>query len=169
MRVIAIFLFSLAVVTPAAAQFKNYFDVSKVEIQNLAEPNWLRKRAADQLLYMCVQSCPMPTGITIKGVVRAEKVEDAFATGELSPAALTATGKANAERFGSEFMGATAREIAGLKAVQMEVTAKGMFFVTKYFGREDRLIDIKVTSPSLELARKLSDDTAAALAVQVFK
>ena len=169
MHIFALLLALLATGTPAQAQFKSYFDISKVEIEGLTEPNWLRKRAADQLLYMCVQSCPMPTGIAIKGVIRAEKIQDAFATGELSPAALTAEGQANAERLGSEFMGATAREIGGIKAVHMETMARGMFFVTKFFGRGDRLIDIKVTSPSLELARKLSDETAAALVGQVFK
>ena len=167
MRIAALLLTFLAACMPASAQ--SYFDISKVEIEALRDPNWLRKRGADQLLYMCVQSCPMPTGITIKGVFRAENVEDAFATGELSPETLTATGQANAARLGSEFMGASARQIGALTGVHIEAAAKGMFFVTKFFGRSDRLIDIKVTSPNLELARKLSDDTAAALVGQVFK
>ena len=159
----------LAAVTPALAQFKTYFDVSALEIKSLAEPHWLRKRSAGQLLYMCVQGCPMPTGIAIKGVIREEPIGEAFTTGAFSLATLNSEGKANAARLGSEFLGASSREIAGVKAVHMEAAAKGMFFVTKFIGRGDRLIDIKVTSPSSELARKLSDEAAATLVGQVFK
>ena len=169
MRVAGLVLVFLTVANPAWAQFKAYFDVSTFEVQGFAEPNWLRRRSGEQLLYMCVQSCPMPTGVAVKGVIREEKIEDAFATGEFSLAALDAAGKANAARLGSEFLGATARDIGGLKGVHMEAAAKGMFFVTKFVGRGDRLIDIKVTCPNLELARKLSDDAASALVGQVFK
>ena len=169
MRSAALVLAFLALANPACAQFKAYFDVSQLEIQSLKEPHWLRRRGADQLLYMCVEECPMPTGIAIKGVIREEPIEEAFATGAFSLATLNGEGKASAARLGSEFLGATAREVAGLKGVHMEATAKGMFFVTKFVGRGDRLIDIKVTCPSLEMARKLSDEAAEALVGQVFK
>lgn len=156
---------------PAWAEFKGYFDVSKLEIASLKEPAWGRKVEGERLMYLCVDSnaCPTPTAITIKGVTRGEKLEDAFATGDFSPAKLMAQGKATAERMGSQFMEASAVRVGEIPGVHMEAEANKVYFITKFLGRGNELLDIKVTSPDHELARKLSDDAAEALTAQVFK
>jgi hypothetical protein len=163
-----------AAAVPASAQFNGHFDVSKLEVPGLIEPKWGRRFESDQLRYLCVDAaaCPLPTGIAIKGVMREETLKDAFATGVFAPAALMAQGKANAERTGSEFMVAKAIEISGVRGVHMEAAATAatkIYFITKFIGKGKTMLDIKVTSPNLTLARKLSDDAAAALVGQVFK
>ncbi|MEW5964987.1 MAG: hypothetical protein AB1749_15685 [Pseudomonadota bacterium] len=164
----------LAAASPSAAQFKGYFDVSHLELRELAEPKWGRRMDGGQLLYLCIAAngCPPPTGLTIKGVLRADRLEDSFASGDLMPAKLAEQGKANAERTGSEFLEARAIRVANLPGVHMEAAANlggKVYFVTKWIGRGERLLDIKATSGDLALARKLADAAAAALVPQVFE
>ena len=54
----------------AAAQFKGYFDVSRVEIPDLKPPAWDHRQDGDRHLYLCVEGCDLPTGIEIKGIIR---------------------------------------------------------------------------------------------------
>lgn len=156
---------------PASAQFKGYFDISKTAIASLKEPAWARKTDDERVIYLCVDTaaCPTPTAITIKGVMRAEKLEEAFASGAFAPPKLSAEGKANAERTGSQFLEANAIIVAAIPGVHMEAAANKIYFVTKFLGRGSKLLDIKVTSPDLTLARKLSDEAATALVPQVFR
>lgn len=164
----------LAAASPSAAQFKGYFDVSGLEVAGLAAPEWGRRMEGDQLRYRCIDAkgCPPPTGLTIKGVLRADKLEESFESGDLAPEKLAAQGKANAERTGSEFLEARAIRVGKLPGVHMEAAATlggKVYFVTKWIGRGDRLLDIKATSGDLALARKLADDAATALVPQVFE
>lgn len=164
----------LAAASPAAAQFKGYFDVSGLKVPGLGEPQWGRQMDGDQLRYLCLdtKACPPPTGLTIKGVLRADKLDESFASGDLMPERLAAQGKANAERIGSEFIEARAIRVGNLPGVHMEAAASlggKVYFVTKWIGRGNRLLDIKATSGDLALARKLAEDAAAALAPQVFQ
>lgn len=164
----------LAAASPSAAQFKGYFDVSHLDLPGLAEPQWGRRMDGDQLRYLCIaaNACPPPTGLTIKGVLRADRLEESFTRGDLMPEKLAAQGKANAERTGSEFLEARAVRVGNLPGVHMEAAANlgaKVYFVTKWIGRGDRLLDIKATSSDLALARKLADDAAAALVPQVFE
>ena len=171
MPAVLFLVFALLLPQPALAQFKGYYDVSALEITSLKEPAWGRKSEEGRLVYLCVDTaqCQTPTALTIKGVTRAEKMEDAFATGEFSPAKLLAQGKANAERMGSQFHEASPVKVGNIAGVHLEASANKIYFVTKFLGRGDQLLDIKVTSPDLDLARKLSDDAAEALLPQVFK
>lgn len=170
MRCVSAIVAAIALTGPAAAQFKGYFDVSKLEIKELAEPAWARRVEDERLLYLCSDEniCPTPTGINIKGVIRAEKLEDALASGEFKPETLLAQGKENAARTGSQFMEAKAISFGGTGGVHMEASANKIFFITKFIGKGNQMLDIKVTSPDLALARKLSDQAATALVGQVF-
>ena len=164
----------LVAAAPAAAQFKGYFDVSGLALAGLAEPHWARRMDGEQLRYLCIDqsACAMPTGITIKGVLRAENLDEALVSGPLSPEKLAAEGKANAARTGSEFLEAKAIAPAGLKGVHMEAAANvgaRIYFITRWIGSGERLLDIKVTSPDLAHARHLADETTAALVPQVFR
>jgi hypothetical protein len=46
---------------------------------------------------------------------------------------------------------------------------KAIHFVTTWLGRGDRMLDVKFTSPDLELARKLAAEVLEPLVKQVFK
>jgi hypothetical protein len=174
MHRLAIVAAIVAAASPSAAQFKGYFDVSRLEVTGLVAPQWGRRMDGDQLRYLCIDanSCPPPTGLTIKGVLRADRLEQAFESGDLAPEKLAAQGKANAERTGSEFLDARAIRVGNLPGVHMEAAASlgtKVYFVTKWIGRGDRLLDIKATSADLALARKLAEDAAQSLVPKVFE
>lgn len=164
----------IAAAAPTAAQFQGYFDVGEVSIAELPAADWTRRKDGDRLLFLCTnaQICPPPTAIEIKGVVRGETMPAAFDSGPLSPPALDQQGRANAARMGSTFLSATPFEAHGRRGVAMEAATGGatpVYFVTRWVGDGHRLLDIKVTSPSLERARALSDAAVRAVVPQVFK
>ena len=157
----------------AQAQFKRYFDVSGVQVPQLAEPDWARRVDDNRARYLCMnaQRCASPTGIDIKGVVRGEALPEAFENGPLSPAKLAADGEATAARLGSRFHGASAITVTGRKGVQMEASADmngQIYFVTRWIGQGDRLLDVKVTARDLTLARELAERVTQSLVPQVF-
>ncbi len=160
---------------PAAeAQFKGYFDVTNLKIAGLSASDWARRDEADRLLYVCSneQKCPGPTAIEIKGVLRGEELPAAFeGYGALSPARLMSQGLATAKRTGSRFLTADHVTVAGIRGVHMEASAglgQSIYFVTRWLGERDRLLDVKVTATDLEQARRLADLATRALVPQVF-
>lgn len=158
---------------PARAQAVGYFDLGEAAIPALASIDWTRKKDGDRLMFLCtaVERCPAPTAIEVKGVRRAEALPDAFRSGPLSPAALTAQGESNAKRIGSRFHGAEATRVGTVEGVRMVAEASmggAIYFVSTWLGRGDRLLDIKVTARDLSQARALAEQAAAALAPQVF-
>lgn len=170
-RVLFGLLAGLALPGSAEAQFKGYFDVSHVEIPELKPPAWGHRQDGDRHLYLCVEDCTPPTGIEIKGIIRAENLPAAFESGPLSPAQLLSQGRANAERTGTRFLTAQPFDIGGLRGVHMEASAKvggTIYFVTRWIGDGNRMLDVKVTAPDLELARRLSDTAVRSLVPQVF-
>jgi hypothetical protein len=171
--ILATALSLLLPVASGAAQFKGYFDVSHVSIQDLTEPNWWRRQDGDRIVYYCLDRnhCPPPTAITIKGVLRAESLPAAFAHGALSPDTLLADGRANAQRTGSRFLSAKPVTIAGVQGVHMEASADmdgTVYFVSRWLGHGHRLLDVKVTARNLDLARQLADLTTRRVVPQVF-
>ena len=161
----------LALSGPATAQFKGYFDIANPQIPELKEPAWGHRRDGDRHLYLCVQGCDQPTGIEIKGVIRAENLPDAFESGPLSPAQLLSQGRANAGRTGARFLTAEPFSIGGLRGVHMEASAEvsgTVYFVTRWIGQGNRMLDVKVTARDLALARQLSDTAVRSLVPQVF-
>ena len=118
--------------------------------------------------FMCVavERCPTPTAIEIKGVLRTENLPAAFVRGPLSPEELTRQGEINAKAKGSRFLGAVAVKVAGIEGVQMTAAVgaegKAIHFLTTWLGRGDRMLDVKITSPDLALARKLAADGVGA-------
>jgi hypothetical protein len=172
--IVAAILSALLLPTSAAAQFKGYFDISDVRIADLAEPDWGRRQDGQRLLYLCVNAerCPPPTGIELKGIVRVEALPAAFeGGGPLSPARLAAEGQANAKRTGSRFLTAEPVTIAGVQGVHMEASAelgRPVYFITRWLGRGNRLLDAKVTTPDPELGRRLADMVTRSIVPQVF-
>lgn len=164
----------LTALTSAEAEFKGYFDVRHLKIEKLAASDWGRREEADRLLYVCSnqEKCPPPTGIEIKGVLRSEDLPAAFeSNGALSPAKLLAQGRATAKRTGSRFHTAEYVSVGGVIGVHMEASAgigQNIFFVTRWLGEGDRLLDVKVTASDLELARRLVDIATRELVPQVF-
>jgi hypothetical protein len=177
MRVLLVATILSALLAPfsANAQFKGYFDTSHVQVAELAEPDWGRRQDGDRLLYLCVNTerCVPPTGVEIKGIVRAEALPAAFeGEGPLSPARLAAQGKANAQRTGARFLVAEPLAIAGVHGVHMEASAelgRTVYFVTRWLGQGNRMLDVKVTTPDLELARQLVEQVTRSSVSQVFK
>ena len=51
----------------------------------------------------------------------------------------------------------------------MEAAGDKSYFVTRWLGRGNRLLDVKVTAPDLDVARRLSDKVVRSVAPQVFK
>jgi hypothetical protein len=166
-------LFIFALPLTAQAQFKSYFDISALKIAPLTEPDWSRKQEGDRVRYLCTnfERCALPTAIEIKGVVRAETLPEAFETGALTPARLRQDGENNAKRTNSRFLLAEPVTIEGRKGVHMEASADlngTIYFVTRWIGQGDRMLDVKVTARDLKLARELSDTAARSLVPQVF-
>lgn len=159
----------LAMTGPANAQPTGYFDVSTATVAALGA-EWVRRMDGHRVLYLCTATdrCPPPTAIEIKGVVRVEQLPAAFDTGPLSPPQLLAAGRANAQRTGSEFMTATPVSVGDHRGVHMEAAAtigdRRIYFVTRWIGSGNRLLDVKVTAHDLAWARKLSDDVTKAVA-----
>lgn len=173
-RLLLALMITIAAAAPAAAQFQGYFDVGEVSIAELPAADWTRRKDGDRLLFLCTNAdaCPPPTAIEIKGVTRAETLPAAFDSGPLSPQVLDEQGRANAARMGSTFISAAPFEAQGRRGVAMEAATGGatpVFFVTRWVGEGHRLLDIKVTSSSLERARALSDAAVRAVVPQVFK
>lgn len=178
-------LAAVAVVTVAAAAFyvlvpgraayaqaAGYFDVSKVTIPDLKAPDWTPRAEGERLRYLCTnfERCPLPTAIDIKGVTRADQLPDAFETGALTPEKLIAQGKAN-QRAGSQFLKAEAITVSGIKGVHMEASGDAggpVYFVTRWLGTGNRLLDVKVTARNLDQARQLADTATRAIIPQVF-
>ena len=161
----------LALPLSAQAQFKRYFDVGTLRIAALKEPDWGVRVDENRVRYLCVNGCASPTAIEFKGVVRGEKLREAFESGALAPAALKQQGEATASRLGSTFLGAAPVAFAGQKGVQMEASADlngAVYFVTRWIGQGDRMLDIKVTARDLKLARELADTATQSLVPQVF-
>ena len=157
----------------AQAQFKGYFDIGALRIAELAEPDWAVRVEENRVRYLCLKEahCPTPTGIEIRGIVRAEKLPEGFESGELSPAFLKKQGDANAARLGSQFLGAEPLAVAGRKGVHMEASADmggTVYFITRWIGQGDRLLHVKVTTRDLALARTLAETATRSLVPQVF-
>jgi len=171
-RTVLVVLFVLlALPLSAQAQFKRYFDVGTLRIAALREPDWGVRVEENRVRYLCLHGCASPTAIEFKGVVRGEKLPEAFETGALAPSALQQQGEATASRLGSTFLGAAPITIAGYQGVQMEASADlngGIYFVTRWIGQGDRMLDIKVTARDLKLARDLADTATQSLVPQVF-
>jgi hypothetical protein len=158
---------------PAQAQFKGYFGIGALSIAALKEPAWVRKQDENRIRYLCVDfaRCPLPTGIEIKGVVRVETLPEAFESGALSPAKLKAAGDARATLPGQAFVSADAITIAGVKGVHLEAEAEAggkLYYVTRWIGQGNRLLDLKVTARDLKLARELMETASNELVPQVF-
>ncbi len=163
----------LALSSPASAQFQGYFDVRHVQLADLREPDWGRRIDGDRVLFLCVnpERCRSPTGIEVKGVLRAETLPEGFQAGQLSPAALRAAGERNAAGRGSRFISAEPLAVGRERGVAMEASAEvgqTVYFVTRWLGRGNRLLDVKVTSPDRELARSLAGRAVEQLVPQVF-
>jgi hypothetical protein len=172
MRPLLVLLAALTLPSTVQAQFKSYFDVSALRVDELIEPDWAFRVEENRVRYLCVRGCPSPTAIEIKGVVRGEKLPQAFETGSLAPATLKQQGEATAERLGSKFLGAQPLEVAGRKGVQLEASADlggPVYFITRWIGDGDRMLDVKVTARDLKLARELADTATRSLVPQVFK
>lgn len=157
----------------AQAQFKRYFDVSALRIAAFAEPDWAVRVEENRVRYLCTneQRCPMPTGVDIKGIVRGEKLPEGFESGELSPVFLKKQGDATAARLGSTFIKAEPLEVAGRKGVHMEASADvggTIYFVTRWIGQGDRLLEVKVTARDLAQARSLAETASQSLVPQLF-
>lgn len=173
MRILLAAIVVLATALPAQAQFKSYFDIGALQVAALKEPAWVRKVEENRIRYMCAdtQRCSLPTGIEIKGVVRGETLPDAFETGALSPARLKAAGDARAALPGQAFVAAEPIAVAGVKGVQLEAEADvggKMYYVTRWIGRGNRMLDVKVIARDLKLARELVETASAELVPQVF-
>src|SRR6476469_9909931 len=173
MRILLAAISFLAAALPAQAQFKSYFDIGALQVAALKAPAWVRKVEENRIRYMCVdtQRCALPTGIEIKGVVRGETLPDAFENGALSPARLKAAGDARATLPGQAFVSAAPITIAGVKGVHLEAEAEAggkMYYVTRWIGRGNRMLDVKVIARDLTLARELVETATAALVPQVF-
>ena len=182
MRIALVILVCLAAVSvayiwlwnrPVQAMASGHFDVSQLGIPELKEPDWHRRLDGDRVRYLCVNAerCPMPTGIDIKGVIRPDELPAAFESGEASPETLLLQGRANAQRTGSQFLAADPIEIDGIKGVHMEASGEmggTVYFVTRWIGQGHRMLDVKVTTRDLGLARQLSDTAIRSLLPQVF-
>ena len=137
MRRAALIAFSVLLLLPlsAQAQFKRYFDVGTLRIAALKEPDWGVRVDENRVRYLCLKGCASPTAIEFKGVVRGEKLREAFESGALAPAALKQQGEATASRLGSTFLGAAPVAFAGQKGVQMEASADlngAVYFVMEF-------------------------------------
>jgi hypothetical protein len=168
-------LAALLILAPlsAQAQFKSYFDISALKIAALSEPDWVRKQEENRVRYMCtkLERCALPTGIDIKGIVRAESLPAAFESGELSPARQKAIGEARATLPGQKFVSAEPVTVAGRKGIHMEAQAESggtMYFVTRWIGEGNRMLEVKVIARDLALGRQLIETASKELVPQVF-
>lgn len=165
----------MALVPAGRAEWKGYFDVTSVGLPTLARPDWEMRVDGQSVRFLCVaaERCPSPTAIEIKGVLRTESLPAAFVRGPLSPEELARQGEVNAKAKGSRFLGAIGVKIGGIEGVQMAAAVgadgKAIHFLTTWLGRGDRMLDIKITSPDLVLARKLAADILEPAVRQVFK
>jgi hypothetical protein len=165
----------LAAASAGRAEWKGYFDVTGIALPGLAQPDWQVRFDGQAVRFLCVavERCPAPTAIEIKGVLRTESLPAAFARGALSPEELTRQGEINARAKGSRFLSAIPVKIGGIEGVQMTAAvgagSKAIHFMTTWLGRGDRMLDIKITSPDLELTRRLSTEVLEPLVRQVFK
>lgn len=161
--------------TRGHAEFKGYFDISGIELAHLPTPTWQAQRAERGVRFLCLDAavCPTPTAIEIKGVLRTEEFPAAFRQGPLSPDMLTQQGEINAKRLGSRFLGSIALSVGRVEGVQMTAASgpddKAIYYLTTWLGRGDRMLDVKITSPDLTLARKLAEEALPALVTQTFK
>ena len=159
----------------ARSEFKGYFDVTGISLPMLGQPAWQQRADGQTIRFICASSeiCPLPTAIEIKGVLRTESLPAAFVRGPLSPEELTRQGQINAKAKGSRFLGAIGVKIGGIEGVQMTAAvgaeSKPIHFVTTWLGGGDRMLDVKITSPDLALARRLSGDVLEPLVRQMFK
>lgn len=157
------------------AEFKGYFDISGIEIPALGPPMWERRHNDRGQTYLCVETakCPTPTAVEIKAVLRTEDLPAAFRTGPLSPEALTQQGEINARRLGSRFLGTVAVKVAGIEGVQMTAAYgdgdKAVHYLTTWLGRGDRMLDVKITSPDLALARRTAEQMLEPLVAAAFR
>ena len=163
-------LLALALPTSAPAQFKGYFDVGALRIAELKEPDWAVRVEENRVRYMCV-GCASPTAIESKGLLRAERLPEAFESGSLTPAFLKQQGDANAQRLGTRFLVIEPLTVGSFHGVQMEASAElggAVFFVTRWIGQGDRVLDVKVTTRDLAFGRALAGTAMQALVPQVF-
>ena len=143
MRHAAALAFSVLLASPlsAQAQFKRYVDVGALRIAALKQPGWGIRVGENRVRYLCLSGCAVPTAIAFKGVVRGERLPEAFESGALAPAALKQQGETSASRLGSTFLGAVPVAVGGQKGVQMEASADlngAAYFVTRWIGQGDR-------------------------------
>ena len=173
MRPLLVAAVLLAAALPAQAQFKTYFDISALKVAALTEPAWVRKQEEGRIRYMCVDvaKCAMPTALEIKGVLRAEMLPEAFEHGSLAPSKLKAAGDAKAGA-NSKFISAEPLTVAGRRGVQMEasadVTGGTLYYVSRWIGEGNRLLDVKAVGRDLKTARELADAATRELVPQVF-
>lgn len=171
--VTALLLAIAALLSPAAAQFRGYFDVSNITIPEFKGVDWTAKTEDMRLRFVCVnfERCPLPTVVDIKGVNRADDLPAAFETGDITPEKLMAQGKAN-ERNGSQFLKAEAITVGGVKGVHMEASAnmggEPVYFVTRWLGEGNRMLDVKATARKLDQARELAETATRSAVPQVF-
>ncbi|MEQ1717566.1 MAG: hypothetical protein ABL907_16575 [Hyphomicrobium sp.] len=170
----------LATASGGQADWKGNFDVTGVTLPALAQGlwqqgDWHARPDNQSVRFVCTaaERCPVPTAIEIKGVLRTENLPTAFQRGPLSPDELTRQGELNAQRIGSRFLGAVPIKIGGIDGVQMTAASgtEGMaiHYLTTWLGKGDRMLDVKITSPDLALARHLATEVLAPLVQQVFK
>jgi hypothetical protein len=172
-RLLASLCLGVLLAGPARAEFVGRFSVSAVRIPDLAEPDWGRRETETGVTYLCanLERCAFPTGIEVKGVLRSDPLPEAFRSGALSPARMVAQGRANAVARGSTFRLAEPYRIGALEGVHMEAEIKmggPVHILTRWVGRGDRLLEVKVTSADLDAARRLSDLAMGSLVPQVF-
>ena len=173
MRKILVLAAATLVAPAASAQPTGYFDISAVQISELGAPDWGRRVDGNRVLFLCIdaEKCPPPTAIEVKGVTRAETLPAGFDKGPLSPAFLKQQGEARASNLGSRFLSAEPYAAGGVRGVAMEASADlggQVFFVTRWLGQGNRLLDIKVTARDLAQGRALAQQAVDRLVPQVF-
>jgi hypothetical protein len=58
--------------------------------------------------------------------------------------------------------------VGSVQGVHMEASAGTVYFVSRWLGRGNRMLDVKVTAPDLDLARQLADTVTRGIVPQVF-
>lgn len=176
---------ALTSLSPALGEWKGTFDVTGVTLPGLKsgppqdrgwqESDWQARPEGQRVTFLCVaaERCPTPTAIEVKGVLRTEEFPVAFRRGPMSPDELTRQGELNAQRIGSRFLGAVPVVIGRIEGVQMTAASgtghTAIHYLTTWLGSGDRLLDVKITSPDLAMARRLADEVLEPLVRQVFK
>jgi hypothetical protein len=171
-RTVLVVLFVLlALPLSAQAQFKRYFDVGTLRIAALREPDWGVRVEENRVRYLCLHGCASPTAIEFKGVVRGEKLPEAFETGALAPSALQQQAKRPRAASARHSSAPRRSRLRDIRACRWKASADlngAIYFVTRWIGQGDRMLDIKVTARDLKLARELADTATQSLVPQVF-